>query len=92
MAQRLMKIIFSKKFQKQYKKLEQKKQILVKNSLLIFEKNPLDKKLRNHALSGKFNDIRSIDVSFDLRILLQEKDDYALVVMLQVGSHSELYG
>jgi len=36
--------------------------------------------------------VRSIDASPDLRILFTETDKYTLVIMVEVGSHSQLYG
>lgn len=87
-----MNITFSKKFQKQYKKFSNPQKKLITETLFIFEQNPNDKSLRNHALLGKFKGIRSIDVAFDIRILIQEEGNYTMVLLVSVGTHSSIYG
>ena len=86
-----MKIIFSKKYVKMFDKLQQADQKKVIKTLQAFKKDPFDKKLRNHELKGNKKGIRSIDAAFDLRILYKEKGNHMIVLMLQVGSHSEIY-
>lgn len=81
----------SKKFEKQLKKFSRKQQDLVDKTILLFQQNPHDPKLDNHGLIGKRKEQRSIDVSFDLRIIFEEEDNYVKVLMLQIGSHSQLY-
>ena len=49
-----MEIKLSRKFDKSYKKLTRKVQDKFSESLIVFEKNPFDSELRNHALSGKY--------------------------------------
>ena len=58
-----MKLIFKKSFLKQYQKLNKANQTKVNESLLLFEKNPLDPNLKNHIT----------------------------VIMLGVGTHSQVY-
>jgi len=88
-----MEIIRHNTFKKQYKKLSEKNQEAVHDALKKFEKNPLDKSLRNHALKGKkYAGLRSIDARFDLRIIFLQKENYTIVILLYLGSHSQLYG
>ena len=52
-----------KRFLKRFKKLSSSLQEKVYNVLEIFFVNPFDERLRNHALQGSFEGLRSIDVT-----------------------------
>jgi mRNA interferase YafQ len=85
-----MTISYSKNFIKQSKKLDN----TIKDSLIerieLFTVNPLDPKLKNHSLKGKFKDYRSINITGDFRALYLIHD--GLVIFDLVGTHSQLYG
>ncbi len=80
-----------KLFIKQYKKLSPKTQKKIEEKVRIFVKNPLEKSLYNHPLKGDFEGSRSISVAGDLRIIFKEENNYLVVILIQVGSHSQLY-
>ena len=80
-----------KNFLRNYSKLPKKLQQKVDETLLIFEENPSTPKLKNHALKGKLLPMRSINVTEDIRILFQEKENYTIIYLLQLGTHSQLY-
>ncbi len=86
-----MQVFRHKNFAKQYLKLNSKQQILVDKAILLFYKNPLDPKLRNHSLKGRYKYCNSIDAGFDLRIIFKQEKNYVVVILLRVGSHSQLY-
>lgn len=86
-----MKIVFTKRYEKEYKKLDKKSKEAADKALLLFRENPNDPKLDNHALLGKLKGYRSIDAGFDLRIQFYEEDGYVYVFLVRVGSHSQLY-
>ena len=86
-----MQLFRHKNFTKQYHKLNAKKQALVDAAVFLFYKNQLDPKLRNHPLKGKYQGCNSIDAAFDLRIIFKQEKNYVVVVLLKVGSHSQLY-
>lgn len=87
----LMRILFKKRFVKQYQKLKKSDQGRVDNALRIFEKNPFDSQLKNHALVGKLIGKRSIAAGFDLRMIFELEGDYIIVIMIGVGTHSQIY-
>ena len=89
-----MEILYTKRFQKNYKKLDTYIQSKVKTSIEIFRDDPWDQKLRNHPLQGDYIGYRSIDVTWDFRIVFEELalGSYALVELIDVGTHSQLYG
>ena len=86
-----MQYILSKRFEKECTKLPKP----IKNKVLVvlqkFVEDPFDPNLRNHRLSGKWNNHYSIDVGGDIRaVYVYIEDD--IVHFVAVGSHSELYG
>jgi len=86
-----MQYILSKRFEKDFSKLPKpvKKKVLI--ILQQFVDDPLDPSLRNHRLSGKWNNHFSINVTGDVRaVYVYIQDD--VVHFIAVGSHSELYG
>lgn len=86
-----MDIRFRSRYIKQYNKLQKKDKVAVSKAIDIFEDNPFDPVLRNHALKGGLSGYRSIDAGFDLRILFNEENGYEIVNIVQVGSHNQIY-
>ncbi|MEK9196260.1 MAG: type II toxin-antitoxin system mRNA interferase toxin, RelE/StbE family [Patescibacteria group bacterium] len=85
-----MEIEFSKKFTKQFSKQPVKiKQVFYKR-LEIFEQDEHDAILRNHALKGKYQNYRSIDITGDVRALYVKRGE-TIVIFGFIGSHSQLY-
>jgi len=84
-----MKIVFSKKFEREYKKLP----ILVKNLAekkeLIFRSNPFDPLLNTHKLHGKLKNYWSFSIGYNYRIIFEFEDEN-LVYFYSVGTH-EIY-
>lgn len=79
-----------KSFKKQYKKLSTKVQLRIDECLLLFEANPFNRELKNHALQGEWLGYRSIYIAGDMRAhYLEVGDDRALFIA--VGTHSQLY-
>ena len=84
----------AKGFLKRYKKLPLKVQTKVDAALALFFHDPQAPALRNHALSGKFLGLGSIDVTGDWRVLFRELSGgrYEIVELVAVGTHSQIYG
>lgn len=87
-----MKITYRKQFIKQFKRLQRREQLAVDDAIDRFEKNPVDPSLYNHPLKGNMKGKRALSAGFDLRIIFKEYDGYAVVIMLDVGSHENVYG
>ena len=89
-----MSIKYSATFKKQYKKAPRKIQEKVKERISLFVQNPTNQLLNNHALTGKFQGYRSINITGDwraiysMRINLNSKREYYFEL---VGTHSQLY-
>ncbi len=60
---------------------------------MLFLKNPLHDQLRNHALKGKWQGYRSINITGDWRAVYREyKDGEETVILFKaIGTHSEIY-
>ena len=56
----------------------------------LFIEDPGHPVLRNHALTGKYQDFRSIDVTGDWRILYREEPER--IIFVDIGTHETLYG
>jgi len=85
-----MHYVLSKRFEKDFSKLPKKIKNKAIIQLEIFVENPLDSRLNNHTLAGKWRGCRSINITGNLRaICTLVGEDVAQFVSL--GSHSDLY-
>ena len=77
-----MNIKYSTTFKKQYKKAPRKIQEKVKERISLFVQNPTNQLLNNHALTGKFQGYRSINITgnwraiYSIRINLNSEREY----------------
>ena len=85
-----MRIDYSKNFLKQYAKLPNKLQARTDSKLLLWQSSPDNPKLRDHALDGKYQGYRSINITGDVRALYTKRGN-TVVVFGFIGSHSQLY-
>ena len=85
-----MTIDYHKDFTKTFKKLPPKVKNQFKERQLLFEKDQFNPILNNHALKGKYQGYRSINIAGDLRAIFQKENQY--VIFVKIGSHSQLYG
>jgi len=86
-----MEIELHRNFIKQYRKLPIKIQEKFKERRNLFLIDPFHQLLNNHALSGKYDRYRSINIHSDIRVIFFIKSD-GTIVFIAIGSHSELYG
>ncbi|MBI2641529.1 type II toxin-antitoxin system mRNA interferase toxin, RelE/StbE family [Candidatus Roizmanbacteria bacterium] len=85
-----MYINFARKFKKSYDKAPYKIRESVNNRLKLFKQNTLHPFLNNHQLSGKYEGLRSINITGDWRAIYEEIDKDT-VYFLELGTHSQLY-
>ena len=78
-------------FKKRYKKLKGSEKKRFKERRDLFLVDPLNTILNNHALTGKYQGYRSINITGDLRVLYKETGEDE-VVFVTVDTHSNLYG
>ena len=60
-------------------------------ALELYRENRHDSRLRSHALVGRFLGYRSMDITGDCRVIFEEVDDET-IHMVNIGTHSQLYG
>lgn len=85
-----MKIVFHKSFEKKYKKLPNKIKLKIKETNILFVKDPYNVALNNHALHGKYAGYRSINITGNVRIIYKFLDKDT-VIFSEIGTRSELY-
>lgn len=84
-----MKIIYSSKFAKEYKKLPRRIKLIAEKKEKIFRKDPFDSSLKTHKLSGKLKDFYSFSINYQYRVIFEFKDK-GVVWFHKVGTH-EIY-
>ena len=82
-----MQIIYSPRFIKDYKKINEQIKIRAEAKENIFRNNPFDGRLMTHKLSGKFRDLWSFSVDYDCRIIFEFKSE-KVVIFHAIGGHS----
>jgi len=66
-----MKIYYSSKFAKEYKKLPPKIKLLAEKKEKIFRQNPFDPRLKSHKLTGKLQEFWSFSIDHKHRIIFE---------------------
>lgn len=84
-------IRYSRKFEKQFKKLSPKLKEQFYIRQFQYECDQRDPILRVHALNGKYQGYFSLDVTGDVRALF-EKQGTTIVIFGFIGTHSQFYG
>jgi addiction module RelE/StbE family toxin len=69
-----MKILYSPKFAREYKKLPLEIKKIAEKQEAIFRKNPFDKRLKTHKLSGALKDFWSLSIGYRYRIIFEFGD------------------
>lgn len=80
-------------FKKHYKQRIAGNSKLVKKTterLQIFQYNPTNPLLKDHALIGKKIGLRAFSVTGDIRIVYKKTSDIE-VLLLDIGSHNQVY-
>lgn len=88
-----MEIKTTKAFDKQFKKLTKTEKIKTGQVIITFSENPYHKSLRNHPLKGTLRELRSINVTADIRIhYCWGNDEKTKAIFISIGTHAQLYG
>jgi len=85
-----MEIKFHKKFQKAFLKQPKSVQEKFKKIIFSFSEDEFHYLLNNHALTGKFKMMRSINITGDVRVHYTK--DSTHVILMNIGTHAQLYG
>ena len=85
-----MEIVTTKKFDKQFRRQSVKIKKEFEKRIALFLSNINNPILNIHKLSGKLKDQCSFNVSGDIRVVYDISYDN-IVILVAIGSHSELY-
>lgn len=66
-----MKIYYSSKFAKEYKRLSYRIKLAAEKREIIFRKDPFDPRLKTHKLTGKLKEYYSFSIDYKYRIIFE---------------------
>lgn len=81
----------TKRFDKAFARLAVRDQQRVETALTLFMDQPFHPALKNHGLVGKLRGLRAISAGYDLRIVYEEESGHARVLLLNTGTHDQVY-
>lgn len=81
-----MKIIYTSKFLREYKKLPKNIKISAEEKEEIFRKNPFDSVLDTHKLHGRFKEFWSFSIGYKYRIIFEFGENNT-IYFHSVGNH-----
>jgi len=82
-----MKIIYSSKFAREYRKLPKEVKTLAEKQEDIFRKDPFDPKLKTHKLKGRLKGFLSFSIGYKYRIIFEFGTNKSTVYFHSVGDH-----
>ena len=82
-----MKIIYSSKFAREYKKLPLSIKLLAEKREEIFRQNPFNPRLKTHKLKGQLKNFLSFSIGRKYRIIFEFSKDKNIVYFHSTGSH-----
>ena len=83
---RVQRIRVSRKFEKQYRKIEREIKDIAKQKELIFRESPFAPRLKTHKLSGEEKDAWAFWINYSYRIKFIFLSD-GEVLFLEIGKH-----
>ena len=87
-------VIYTKSYLKRATKFAKRHPELLaqyEKTLKLLELNPFHPSLRLHRLSGSLSDLHSISINISYRITLEFLIDDNKIILVNVGSHDEIY-
>ncbi len=82
-----MKIIYSSKFSREYKKLPTNIKNIAEKQEILFRKDPFHLKLKTHKLKGKLKGFLSFSIGYEYRIIFEFAKNKKIVHFHSVGNH-----
>ena len=82
-----MEILYSTKFDREYKKLPGDIKNIAEEQEKLFRKNPFDPKLKTHKLKGRLHGFLSFSIGYKYRIIFEFSKNKKTVYFHAVGDH-----
>jgi addiction module RelE/StbE family toxin len=86
-----MKVTSHRTFLKAYSRLTAIQKKNVDSGLRLFKADRADPTLRDHALKGRMKSLRAFSAAHDLRIIYREEGGFVTVLLIDVGTHNQVY-
>ena len=89
----MIEIVPTSAFRKAFKRKVRGNKILegrFRERVAIFQKDPLDPRLRTHRLSGQMQGLWSFSIDYDARVVFSFVDP-SRVLLVDIGTHEEVY-
>lgn len=86
----MIEILTTKNFDKSFKKKDGFVQKKALERIKLFQQDPFNVLLNNHALAGEYENRRSFNVTGDYRIMFYYAKENT-VILSDIGTHPELY-
>jgi len=83
----MVKVYYSPKFKKAFRKIPTKIQVLVADKEQVFKKDPFHPSLKTHALKGRLKGLFSFSIDYQYRVLFKFREDKS-VIFMNIGTHS----
>ncbi len=84
-------LTYTNAYQSAFRRLSAQDQDAVRETVQFFLDSPYHPTLRHHTLRETPDQIWSLSAGDDLRILLRVRGD-STIILLDVGTHAEIYG
>lgn len=86
-----MELIFTKSFRKALSKLTIARRKHVEKAVGQYQSDRTDPILRDHALKGKMQGFRTFSAAWDLRVIYREEGGFMTIVLIDTGTHNQVY-
>lgn len=86
-----MEVIYSKPFRKALARLRQRDLTSVEEAVTRYKTDRTDPALHDHALKGKMKSLRAFSAGHDLRVIYREEGGFITIILLDVGTHNQVY-
>ena len=87
-----MDIIYTSKFEREYRKLPSKIKAEAEEKERIFRNDPFDPILKTHKLHGKLKDFSAFSINYKYRIIFEISDDKSFSYFHSVSDHDAYKG
>ena len=88
----MYKLEATSRFKKSFKKLSEYQKILSRKIITSLQnRQKLERKHKDHALTGELKEYRECHILPDLLLIYRYKDDVLVLNLFAIGSHSELF-